>query len=93
MTEIQTNYNHVRKFEVTIALVGTMKAGKSTVINALVGKELAPHRALSMTVVPTVITHNSKTKDPELTIPHPNYYNDAIDYIVSMEKVSYNFEI
>lgn len=44
MKDVQSNYDHVEKFEVTIALVGTMKAGKSTVINSFVGKELSPHR-------------------------------------------------
>ena len=43
--------------EMVIAVVGTMKAGKSTSINAIVGQEVLPNRALPMTALPTLVTH------------------------------------
>lgn len=43
--------------EMVLAVVGTMKAGKSTTINAIVGKEILPNRNRPMTSVPTLIRH------------------------------------
>lgn len=40
-----------------LAVVGTMKAGKSTTINAIVGQEILPNRNRPMTSVPTLIRH------------------------------------
>lgn len=91
MKEIQSNYDHVKKFEVTIALVGTMKAGKSTVINSFVGKELSPHRTLSMTAVPTIFTHTTAAKIPELFIPHVEYYTKAVEFISQRKDVYFLF--
>jgi hypothetical protein len=41
----------------TIGVVGVMKAGKSTFINSLIGKEILPSRTLGMTFIPTKIQH------------------------------------
>ncbi len=43
--------------ELVIAVVGTMKAGKSTTINAIVGTEVLPNRSSPMTALPTLIRH------------------------------------
>ncbi|HHD7556801.1 dynamin family protein [Escherichia coli] len=43
--------------EMVLAVVGTMKAGKSTTINAIVGQEILPNRNRPMTSVPTLIRH------------------------------------
>jgi len=40
-----------------LAVVGTMKAGKSTTINAIVGREIMPNRNRPMTALPTLIRH------------------------------------
>src|SRR5699024_10706484 len=47
--------------------VGTMKAGKSTTINAIVGREILPNRNRPMTSLPTLICHNKEQKIPKLT--------------------------
>ena len=49
-----------------LAVVGTMKAGKSTTINAIVGREILPNRNLPMTALPTLIEHAPGQKTPVL---------------------------
>jgi 50S ribosomal subunit-associated GTPase HflX len=47
-----------------LAVVGTMKAGKSTTINAIVGTEILPNRNTPMTAIPTLIKHTQGQKRP-----------------------------
>ena len=49
-----------------LAVVGTMKAGKSTTINAIVGREILPNRNRPMTALPTLIEHAPGQKAPVL---------------------------
>ena len=49
-----------------LAVVGTMKAGKSTTINAIVGREILPNRNRPMTALPTLIEHAPGQKTPIL---------------------------
>ena len=49
-----------------LAVVGTMKAGKSTTINAIVGREILPNRNRPMTALPTLIEHKRGQKTPVL---------------------------
>lgn len=58
----------LQKFDVVLAVVGTMKAGKSTTINAIVGREILPNRNRPMTALPTLICHNPSKHTPSLTI-------------------------
>ncbi|MBC0996636.1 dynamin family protein [Escherichia coli] len=53
-----------------LAVVGTMKAGKSTTINAIVGKEILPNRNRPMTSVPTLIRHVPGKTEPLLHLEH-----------------------
>lgn len=57
----------LQNFDVVLAVVGTMKAGKSTTINAIVGREILPNRNRPMTSLPTLICHNKVQKTPKLT--------------------------
>lgn len=52
--------------DMVLAVVGTMKAGKSTTINALVGCEVVPNRNEAMTSVPTLIRHKVGQREPVL---------------------------
>lgn len=54
-------------FDVVLSVVGTMKAGKSTTINAIVGREILPSRNRPMTTLPTLIRHTPEQNHPELT--------------------------
>ena len=64
---LQGEVNKLKKFDVVLAVVGTMKAGKSTAINAIVGREILPNRNRPMTSIPTLICHNAKQQEPKLT--------------------------
>ena len=52
--------------EAVIAIVGTMKAGKSTTINAIIGTEALPAHNLPMTTLPTLIRHKPGQSTPVL---------------------------
>ncbi len=56
--------------EMVLAVVGTMKAGKSTTINAIVGQEILPNRNHPMTSVPTLIRHVPGKTEPVLHLEH-----------------------
>ena len=56
--------------EMVLAVVGTMKAGKSTTINAIVGQEILPNRNRPMTSVPTLIRHAPGKTEPVLHLEH-----------------------
>ncbi|EHM51793.1 dynamin family protein [Yokenella regensburgei] len=69
-----TLHNELRKvtrLEMVLAIVGTMKAGKSTTINAIVGTEVLPNRNRPMTALPTLIRHTAGQKEPSLHFMHP----------------------
>lgn len=52
--------------DMVLAVVGTMKAGKSTTINAIVGTEVLPNRNAPMTALPTLIRHTRGQLEPRL---------------------------
>lgn len=56
--------------ELVLAVVGTMKAGKSTTINAIVGTEVLPNRNRPMTALPTLIRHTPGQVEPLLRFAH-----------------------
>ncbi len=56
----------LENLELVVAVVGTMKAGKSTTINAIVGKEVLPSRNAPMTTLPTLIRHVQGQQSPVL---------------------------
>ncbi|MFH5181886.1 dynamin family protein [Paenibacillus sp. TAB 01] len=68
----------VEGLEMTLAVVGTMKAGKSTTINAIIGREVLPNRNRPMTTLPTVIRHKRSQETPQLRFPKPGPFNKAI---------------
>jgi len=56
----------LKDLEMVLAVVGTMKAGKSTTINAIVGTEILPNRNRPMTALPTLIRHVQGQSSPIL---------------------------
>lgn len=68
--ELKGERSKISRNEVVLAIVGTMKAGKSTTINAIVGKEILPNRDRPMTAIPTLIRHVAGKKTPELHLKH-----------------------
>lgn len=69
----------LRNFDVVLAVVGTMKAGKSTTINAIVGREILPNRNRPMTSLPTLICHNKEQTTPKLTFNSKPINNFLVD--------------
>lgn len=63
---LKNEYQKANELEMVIAVVGTMKAGKSTTINAIVGHEVLPNRNYPMTALPTVVTHVKGQSIPTL---------------------------
>ncbi|BBQ26427.1 dynamin family protein [Aeromonas sp. WP2-W18-CRE-05] len=66
--ELQGEQKKILGKEMVLAVVGTMKAGKSTTINAIVGKEILPNRNRPMTSIPTLIRHVPRKIIPELRL-------------------------
>lgn len=64
---IEEEIQKLTHFDVVLSVVGTMKAGKSTTINAIVGQEIMPNRNLPMTTLPTLIYHTPEQVTPKLS--------------------------
>ncbi|MES1937480.1 hypothetical protein C27AD_14045 [Salinisphaera hydrothermalis C27AD] len=71
----QTKLNEL---DLVLAVVGTMKAGKSTTINAIVGKEVLPNRNRPMTALPTLIRHTPGRQKPVLIFDNNQPINDLL---------------
>lgn len=68
---LDNEVSKVDRLEMVLVVVGTMKAGKSTVINAIVGTEVLPNRNQPMTSLPTLIRHTPGRTVPLLSFPKP----------------------
>ncbi|WP_315360869.1 dynamin family protein [Neisseria bacilliformis] len=68
---IENEIKKLEHFDVVLSVVGTMKAGKSTTINAIVGREILPNRNRPMTALPTRIIHTPNQKKPVLRFDNP----------------------
>ncbi|UOH17791.1 dynamin family protein [Acinetobacter sp. NyZ410] len=85
---LQGEYTKLENFEVVLAVVGTMKAGKSTTINAIVGREILPNRNRPMTSLPTLIAHSKGQKEPTLTC-NVKSINDYISKLKKLQLMQY----
>lgn len=59
----------VSSLELRLSIVAPMKAGKSTIVNAVLGAGVLPTRNSAMTTIPTEIIDDPALSEPELTIP------------------------
>ncbi|HEY9853355.1 MAG TPA: dynamin family protein [Leptolyngbyaceae cyanobacterium] len=66
--EVSEATGNVRDLELRMAIVAPMKAGKSTIINAIVGQEILPSRNAAMTTLPTEIIFDAELKEPILIL-------------------------
>lgn len=64
--------------DMVLAVVGTMKAGKSTSINAIVGAEVLPNRNRPMTALPTLIRHTPGVLQPRLMFEKVSLLNELL---------------
>lgn len=76
--KLEEERNKLDALELVLAVVGTMKAGKSTTINAIVGMEVLPNRNRPMTALPTLIRHTPGATTPKLTFGNTAPVNDLI---------------
>lgn len=83
--QIQEEKAKVDQLRMTLAVIGPMKAGKSTLINAIVGAEVLPSRSGAMTTMPTLITHVDGCKEPVLKFLKPEPFNNTIAAIAKMK--------
>lgn len=66
--QVAEEASKVENLELTMAIVAPMKAGKSTIINAIIGQDLLPSRNAAMTTLPTQIVFNAELTKPALTL-------------------------
>ncbi len=64
----QEQIEHQRSLELRMTIVAPMKAGKSTIINALIGQELLPSHSAAMTTLPTEIMFAPQSAEPVLRL-------------------------
>jgi signal recognition particle receptor subunit beta len=79
-----TLQNEIQKIDAnqaTIAVIGTVKSGKSTAINAIVGSEAVPSRDQPMTTFPTRVIHTAGVTEAELDFPLAPAFNNLISVI------------
>ncbi|MEA5536979.1 dynamin family protein [Crocosphaera sp. XPORK-15E] len=66
--EIKNAAQNVQQLELRMAVVAPMKAGKSTIVNAIVGQDLLPSRNAAMTTLPTEIVFKDGIQEPILIL-------------------------
>lgn len=64
--QVNQEIDKVRNLELRMAIVAPMKAGKSTITNAIIGQEILPSRNAAMTTLPTEIIFDTKLTQPVL---------------------------
>jgi len=79
LKEITQTLSSLKDFTAYIAFGGVMKAGKSTCISTLVGKDILPSRTNAMTTVPTVVVHTPGQVEPVLHLSR-----ELFDEVVKM---------
>jgi signal recognition particle receptor subunit beta len=75
---IENEITKVKNLELRMAIAAPMKAGKSTIINAIVGQDILPSRNAAMTTLPTEIVFSKEVTEPKLMLR----YEDADTYDV-----------
>lgn len=78
---LRGEHTKLTNMELVIAVVGTMKAGKSTTINAIVGTEVLPNRNRPMTALPTLIRHTKGQVEPILIFDNNDPINQLFNTI------------
>lgn len=75
---LEGEQHKLQNLDMVLAIVGTMKAGKSTTINAIVGTEILPNRNAPMTAIPTLIRHAKGQVEPKLVFDNYQPLNDLM---------------
>lgn len=67
---IENEIIKVKNLELRMAIAAPMKAGKSTIINAIVGQDILPSRNAAMTTLPTEIVFSKDVSEPKLKLQY-----------------------
>lgn len=67
---IENEITKVKNLELRMAIAAPMKAGKSTIINAIVGQDILPSRNAAMTTLPTEIVFSKDVTEPKLKLQY-----------------------
>ena len=67
---IENEITKVKNLELRMTIVATMKAGKSTIFNAIVGQDILPSRIQAMTTLPTEIVFSKEVTEPKLKLQY-----------------------
>lgn len=78
---LQGELAKLENLDMVLAVVGTMKSGKSTTNNAIVGLEVLPNRNRPMTALPTLIRHTPGMYTPVLRFKKHGVINEFIKEI------------
>lgn len=65
---ISNQLDNVKNLELRMSIVAPMKAGKSTIVNAILGQKLLPSRSSAMTTLPTEIAFKGNIDNPQLIL-------------------------
>lgn len=73
---VQERERQLLNAELSLAITAPMKAGKSTILNSIIGDGILPSRALAMTVLPTKVQLCPDREEPMLCLSQA--FNEAI---------------
>lgn len=79
--QIRSETSKVDNLELRMAIVAPMKAGKSTIVNAVAGQDILPSRNSAMTTLPTEIIFDADLDKPFLTLSNSvlSVFKDTLD--------------
>ncbi|MEA5593745.1 dynamin family protein [Rivularia sp. UHCC 0363] len=79
--QIRNETTKVENLELRMAIVAPMKAGKSTIVNAVAGQDILPSRNSAMTTLPTEIIFDAGLDKPVLTLSDSvlSVFQDTLD--------------
>ena len=86
LNDLNFIYSNVKYLELRMCIIAPMKAGKSTIINAILGQNILPTRNAAMTVIPTevvlqAVKQNGNAEEPSLLMD-----KELIEQIKAMQQ-------
>ena len=86
LSVLRERERQLKDAELSLAVTAPMKAGKSTILNAIIGDSLLPSRALAMTVLPTRVKLCQDQEEPKLLLSQGFY--DSIKELLDVNDFS-----
>lgn len=86
LSTIRERERQLENAELSLAVTAPMKAGKSTILNAIIGDGILPSRALAMTVLPTKVQLCRGYEEPKLLLSRA--FHNAIQELLDPDDFS-----